>query len=100
MITASATTRLPRVSSMLICECFLSVSIAPVKRVLGTAGIVGLDPLARGERRLRGHVLTGGVARREVDSQVAQRTDLVLADVGELARARGRLGGARTSSSC
>ena len=61
--------------------------------VLGAARVVGLHPLARGVRRLRGHVLTGGVARREVDSQVEQRTDLVLADVGELARAGGRLGG-------
>ena len=60
--------------------------------VLGAARVVGLHPLARGLRRLRGHVLTGGVAGGEVDPQVEQRTDLVLADVGELARARGRLG--------
>ena len=61
--------------------------------VLGAARIVGLHPLAGSLCRLRGHVLAGGVARREVDSQVEQRTNVVLADVGELARARGRLGG-------
>ena len=69
-----------------MCECFLSVSIAPVSAVLGAARIVSLHPLARGLGRLRGHVLTGGIAGGEVDTQIEQRADLVLADVGELAR--------------
>ena len=60
--------------------------------ILGPARIVRLHPLARGLCRLRGHVLAGGVAGREVDPQVEQRTNLVLADIGELARVRGRLG--------
>ncbi len=40
LIIASATTRLPRVSSMLICECFLSVSMMPESMNRGWSGMV------------------------------------------------------------
>ena len=37
-MTASATTRLPRVSSMFSCECFLSVSMLPDSRYFAPPG--------------------------------------------------------------
>ena len=89
-MTASATTRLPRVSSMLMWECFLSVSMPPERMYFGSPGIIPLDPLAGRQSRLAGHVLAGGVAGGVVEAQVAQRADLILADMDQLARVRGR----------
>ena len=40
LITASATTRRPRVRSVLIAECFLSVSMLPDSMYFGRAGCV------------------------------------------------------------
>ena len=40
LITASATTRRPRVRSVLIAECFLSVSMLPESMYFGCAGWV------------------------------------------------------------
>ena len=89
-IVASATTRLPRVSSMLMRECFLSVSMLPEARTRGGQGSCRESRCT--PRAWPPHVLTGGVTGGVVEAQVAQRADRVLADVDQLADAGGGLG--------
>ena len=84
---ASATTRLPRVRSMLICGVLLVGVDPPGQHEPRCAGMVLDDPLARSEGGPAHHVLPGRVARGEVEAQVQQWADGVLLD---LRRARRR----------
>src|ERR1044071_1656974 len=95
---------LKQVDRLLLCSDGLygGASVGSIQRVLGSreaptrvarARPGGADPLARRGGRLATHVLSGGVAGREVEAQEPRRADLVLLDVIELADARGRLGG-------
>ena len=82
----SATTRLPRVCSMLTTEVFLSVANWPSSRKCSSSRVVLLDPGAGRERRLAGHVLAGRVAGRVVEPRVEQLGDRELLDLEQLAR--------------